>query len=204
MKRTTIKSITYEAPTIGCKFSFTGSYYTFEVTVTSSDLSEITVVMHNPNGHSSSPFILLSEYNDPKPAPSASVYSGKLNKFLEEAENEHVVLVVPFGITNGSPVGLYFQWSANTWNHKEKESQVVSATFRDVMTTPNEITGAFDDGEYTFNVTMRWRDRRPSLPDVRMSDWAGNAASITLQCKESSFEAPNQMVTKKVIKFWKF
>lgn len=197
-KRTTIKSVTCDLTT-GCKFNFAESYYAFEIVVTSSDLSEMTAVMWNPSGHSSSPFILFSQYNDPKPVLSASVYTGKLHKFLDEAENEHVVLVLPFGIATEAPVGLYFQWSADTWHHKKKESQIVNATFRNVMTTPNQVNGTFDDGEYTFNVTMQWKDgRQVGLPAVHMSDWAGNTTSFVLQYKESSFRTSKEMTTKKV------
>ena len=130
--------------------------------------------------------------------PSVSVYSGKIN-FPEEAENEHVALVIPFDITNGAPVGLYFQWSTQTWNHKEKQNHQVNATFRDVTASEREVKGTFDDGDYKFEVTIGWIEGRQTLPVVVMSNWAGTTSSSTLSFREGSFHAPNNPVNKKVI-----
>ena len=196
-KRTTIHSVTHDSK-FGCKFSFTGNYYTFDATIANGDFSEITALMRCPDNTARAPTVLSRQYGDSKPVPAVSVYSGKIN-FPEEAENEHVALVIPFGISSGAPVGLYFQWSTETWNHKEKQNHQVNATFRDVTASEQEIKGTFDDGDYKFEVTIGCVDGRETLPVIIMSNWAGTTSSSTLSFREGSFHAPKQPVNKKVI-----
>ena len=133
--------------------------------------------------------------------PSISVYSGKLD-FSNEVENEHAALVIPFGISNGAPVGLYFQWSTQTGNHSEKENHTINATFREVSTaSEHQVKGTFDDGEYKFEVTIGFVGGRQTLPTVIMSDCAGNIGIGKLSVRENSFDGPPQPVNKKVMDY---
>ena len=109
--------------------------------------------MWNPKGDRSSPLTLARQYGDLARVPSTAVYTGKLNWF-NYAENEMVALVVPKSVSNGAPVGLYYQWTVDGAGVKNS-NHAVNATFRDVTTSADGGTkGTFDDGYYTFEATV--------------------------------------------------
>ncbi|KAG7096268.1 hypothetical protein E1B28_003716 [Marasmius oreades] len=112
--------------------------------------------MFNPKGDSSNATTLDRRYSDLVQHRSTAVFTGKLNWFTY-AENEMVTLVIPRGVSNGAPVGLYYKWTVNSKGVR-KANHAVNSTFHDVTTRANgETVGTFgtSDGHYTYKVTVR-------------------------------------------------
>ncbi|KAI0667597.1 hypothetical protein C8Q78DRAFT_312143 [Trametes maxima] len=151
------------------------NYYRFDATF-SDDRSSLTFTISSPEGNLSDPFTLPLQYGDASSIPSTSVYTGKLN-WLTYAYDEMVTLVVPSGVFDGAPVGLYHQWTVSK-EGDAKRNHSVNSTFRAVTVGNNgDVTGTFDDGYYTFEVT---------IPDggqgahIYMSKSSGENTSVSL------------------------
>ncbi|KAG7100238.1 hypothetical protein E1B28_002012 [Marasmius oreades] len=135
------------------KLTFTFDFYGFNVTV-AGDASTIEVSLFNPANNQSAATKLERQYNNLVQFRSTAVFTGKLNWF-KYAENEMLTLVIPRGVSNGAPVGLYHQWTVDA-SGVEKANNAVNSTFRDVKTDADgETKGTFGDGYYTYKVTLR-------------------------------------------------
>ncbi|KAI0647978.1 hypothetical protein C8Q79DRAFT_542574 [Trametes meyenii] len=151
------------------------SYYHFDATF-SDDFSSLTLTMSSPEGNLSDPFTLPLQYGDSSGIPSTSVYIGKLN-WLTYAHDEMVTLVVPSGVSDGAPVGLYYQWTVDS-EGDAKKNHPVNSTFRAVIIGDNgDVTGTFDDGYYTFEATIPNGGREAN---IRMSKSSGEDTSMSL------------------------
>lgn len=134
---------------ISCAFN----YYSFDAVV-GNNFSSLKVTMRNPMGdHDTSDLAL--QYSNAVSVPSTVIYTGKLHWF-KYAKGEMVTLVVPAGITEGAPVGMYFQWTVDSGGN-EKKNHVTNASFKDVNIAVNgDITGRLDDSSYyTFEATVK-------------------------------------------------
>ncbi|KAG7086110.1 hypothetical protein E1B28_003624 [Marasmius oreades] len=145
-----INSVTTKTGEYQVSFAF--DYYSFEATV-AGDSSTITATMFNPKGDRSEATTLNRQFGNLVQFRSTTVFTGKLN-WLKYAENEMLTLVVPRGVSNGAPVGLYHQWTVDAKGVK-KANHAVNATFRDVTTDKGETKATFDDGYYTYNTTVQ-------------------------------------------------
>uniref|UniRef100_A0A0W0GBN7 Uncharacterized protein n=1 Tax=Moniliophthora roreri TaxID=221103 RepID=A0A0W0GBN7_MONRR len=149
-------------------------FYSFNAIV-ARDFDTLTVTMRNPSGGHSEPMPLARQYGNFGEVPSTSVYTGKLN-WLNYAQNEMIVLVIPVDVSNGAHVGLYYQWTVDGAGVKKK-NHYINTTFREVTTLPNgDVKGTFDDGFYTFEVTMHNNQQAT----IHMSDPKRNTATINL------------------------
>lgn len=135
------------------RISFSLGYFSFDVVV-GSDCETQWVTMKNPQGDQSGMNRLAKQYEDAVRIPSVTVYTGKLNWF-QSASNEMITLVMPTGITNGAPVGLYYQWTVDA-KGRGKQNSTIDTIFRDVfIRSDGFIQGTFDDGcHLTFRVTL--------------------------------------------------
>ncbi|KAG7086960.1 hypothetical protein E1B28_002877 [Marasmius oreades] len=157
-------------------------YYGFDIIVPG-HLNTITATMWNPANERSNPMTCTRQYGDLARVPSTAVFTGKLNWF-NYARNEMVSLVVPNGVSNGAPVGLYSQWSVDGAG-VPKANHAVNSTFRNVTASANgEAKGTFDDGYYTYEATVlsgsqgaKIRMSNPSLEestsDLNQTDFRG-------------------------------
>lgn len=170
--------------------SFTlDSYYSFDAIV-ASDFSTLTATMRNPQGDRSDPITLTRQYGDAARVPSTAVCTGKLN-WLEYAKNEMITLVIPAGVSNDAPVGLYHQWTVDA-SGNEKKNHPVNATFRNVTTSSNgDVKGTFDDGYYTFEATVLNGGQEAT---IRMSNPNGDTTSSST--KQTDFRG---LGTKKAL-----
>uniref|UniRef100_A0A0W0FRH0 Uncharacterized protein n=1 Tax=Moniliophthora roreri TaxID=221103 RepID=A0A0W0FRH0_MONRR len=135
--------------------------------IVASDFETLTVTMRNPKGDHSKPMPLDRQYGNFGEVPSTSVYTGKLN-WLKNAQNEMITLVIPVDISNGAHVGLYYEWTVDSAGVKKK-NHYINTIFREVTTLPNgDVKGTFDDGVYTFEVTMH-DDQQVTALIVRFS-----------------------------------
>lgn len=64
-----------------------------------------------------------------------------------------VTLVVPSGISNGVPVGLYHEWTKDG-SGTHKSNHIANATIRSVSSTNEGVIGTFDDIYYTYTATI--------------------------------------------------
>ncbi|KZV89252.1 hypothetical protein EXIGLDRAFT_618459 [Exidia glandulosa HHB12029] len=117
------------------------------------DMNSITVTMRNTSaGATSATRTLQGRFSDECRVPTTQIFTGKLN-WLSYATNEMFTLVVPGGVANGAPVGLYYQWTVNgAGNYKVNHS--ITTNFRTITPTQRATTGKFDDGYYTFYVSV--------------------------------------------------
>ncbi|KAH6916865.1 hypothetical protein BKA70DRAFT_1485827 [Coprinopsis sp. MPI-PUGE-AT-0042] len=182
-----IKAITSTPDRYQISFSF--DYYAFDAIV-ASDFSTLVATMRSPRGTAKKPITLNRQYGDSARVPSTVVCTGKLN-WYSYAANEMVTLVIPAGVSNGAPVGLYYQWTIDV-KGATKQNMSVNATFRDVAISPkNEVKGTFDDGYYTFEATVL---RGGQEATIRMSTHSGKNASFNL--KQTDFRG---LSTKKAL-----
>ncbi|KAI0650856.1 hypothetical protein C8Q79DRAFT_1007084 [Trametes meyenii] len=143
------------------KFVLSFSYYYFEGSV-SADLNAVTVMMREPRGFSSSiQTTLQAQLSDVCCVPSTEVFTGKLN-FLDYAVDEMITLVIPNGIADGEPVGMYWEWTKDGQG-RPKQNHCVNSTFRGVVTTGGETKGTFDDGYYTYQAVILSDDQHATL-----------------------------------------
>ncbi|KAK7447460.1 hypothetical protein VKT23_014169 [Stygiomarasmius scandens] len=155
------------------RIGFAFNYYSFEAVV-SNDFKTLTVTMRNPKGDHSDPMTLTKQYS---PKPSTTVLTGKLN-WLTYADNEMVTLVIPCGVSNGAPVGLYFEWTVDA-NGNKKGNVTENSTFREVSTASSgDVTGVFGEGYYTYKVTMASGGQEATL---HMSNPGGSTTSSELK-----------------------
>ncbi|KAI0677669.1 hypothetical protein C8Q78DRAFT_1066139 [Trametes maxima] len=154
-----INSVTKTAR--GYQFVFAFDYYFFEGGV-SADLKTVLVTMREPRTYSSSPQITLQlQLSDVCCVPSTEVFTGKLN-FLDYAVDEMITLVIPNGIANGEPVGMYWEWTKDGQD-RPKQNHCVNGTFRGVVSTGGETKGTFDDGYYTYQAVILSDDQHATL-----------------------------------------
>ncbi|KAG7086111.1 hypothetical protein E1B28_003625 [Marasmius oreades] len=148
------------------------SHYSLDVTF-ASDSSTITATMSNPEDEHSDVATLNRVYGNLVQFRSTVVFTGKINWSNPPLENEMITLVIPNGISNGSPVGLYQATSSVT--------NGINKTFRNVTTSTNgEVKGTFDDGKgYTYEVNVR-----SGGTDVDLLVTSSNQASTTNELKK--------------------
>ncbi|KAI0073031.1 hypothetical protein K474DRAFT_1604048 [Panus rudis PR-1116 ss-1] len=134
------------------RFTVALSYYIFD-SIVASDFSTLNVTMRNPSGEQHGPFTLDRMYGDTLRVPSAEVYTGKLT-WSEYADNEMITFVVPEGVADGAPVGLYHQWTTDA-DGNAKTAHKVTTTFSNVATDEDgKVTGSFSDGYYNYEATI--------------------------------------------------
>jgi hypothetical protein len=105
------------------------------------------------------------------------VYIGKFN-WLSYADNEMVTLVLPTEMQDGSPVGLYYQWTKDA-NGVSNANHPVNSTFRSVTKLQNgDVRGTFDDSFYTWEVTVL---RGGESATISMRNPSGSSTSFDVQ-----------------------
>jgi len=164
-----INSVTKTSSEYHILFAF--EYYSFDGIV-AHDFSSLKVTMTNPQGEldASGAVNLELRYSDAVRVPSTVVYTGKLD-WLEHAKGEMITLVIPAQVANNAPVGLYHQWTVDGAG-RAKGNHLVDAKFRSVTTSSKgDVTGKFDDGYYTFDVTVKNSGRELVL---KMTNPSGN------------------------------
>ncbi|KAH6916864.1 hypothetical protein BKA70DRAFT_1485819 [Coprinopsis sp. MPI-PUGE-AT-0042] len=157
------------------KISFSFGYYSFDAVV-STNAKTLVATMRNPKGDTSKPITLTRQRGDDDLIPSTIVCTGKLNWF-SYALNEMITLVIPSGVSDGAPVGLYYQWTVHS-DGTHKKNSPVNGVFRNVTTQNNEAKGTFGTGYYTYEVTLP--DNR-QYATLRMSNPSGDATLTSLQ-----------------------
>ena len=104
--------------------------------------------MRSPSGETSSAQTLRAQLLDACRVPTTKVFVGQLT-YYSYSLNEMIPLVVPRGIADGAPVGLYWQWSV-TDEGEYKRNAAINKTFRAVFTSDGRTTGTFSDKYYTY------------------------------------------------------
>ncbi|KAI5889809.1 uncharacterized protein SCHCODRAFT_02635681 [Schizophyllum commune H4-8] len=145
----TIDSVTRTADEYAISFSF--GYYSFAGTV-AADLQLVTLRMRNPTGETSAPATLQVQLADECRVPSATVYTTKLT-YSSYAIDEMATLVMPRGLADGAPVGLFYQWTEDAAGRR-KQNACVKGTFRTVVETDEWTQGTFDDGTYLYETAI--------------------------------------------------
>lgn len=144
--------------------------------------------MSNPSGDTSRAITLQEQLSDACRVPSTQVFTGKLN-WLSYADNDMITLVVPRGVSDGAPVGLYWEWTVDNAGNLKK-NKCVNSTFRAVSASGGQTTGTFDDGYYTFEATIPSDDRGAK---IHMRN--PNGSSTTVEAQHTDFR---QMHRKRV------
>ncbi|KAE9391220.1 hypothetical protein BT96DRAFT_1061792 [Gymnopus androsaceus JB14] len=140
------------------RIGFQFDYYSFEGSV-SGNFGTLSLIMSNPQGDTA-PISLSLKYSDSMRAPSALVFTGKLNWF-EYATNEMVTLIIPDTVRDNEPVVLSYQWTKDNAGISNN-NYTVRSKLQAVSTQSNgNFCAQFDDGHYTF--TLHKTDERHML-----------------------------------------
>jgi hypothetical protein len=127
---------------------------------------------------------LQLQYRDEDHNQSTIIHTGQLNWF-KYAVNEMVTLVIPRGVSNGAAVSLCYQWTIHS-NGTEKQSANVNATFRNVTTENNETKATFDNGYYTYELTM---PENGGTSTIRMSNPVEKGDSTLISLTKDDWKA---------------
>ncbi|KAL1719056.1 hypothetical protein EV715DRAFT_273063 [Schizophyllum commune] len=117
------------------------------------DFKSTTIKMYTATDATTSSTSTLQRYTSLlTTVPSTKVYTGKFDWWIH-AVNEMMTLVLPNGISNGAPVGLYFQFTVNNQN-RPKTQYCVNSTFYDVQASAGQIKASFDGSYYKFDAII--------------------------------------------------
>ncbi|KAL1705500.1 hypothetical protein EV121DRAFT_279627 [Schizophyllum commune] len=117
------------------------------------DFKSMTIKMYTATDATTSSTLTLQRYTSLlTTVPSTKVYTGKFDWWIH-AVNEMMTLVLPNGISNGAPVGLYFQFTVNNQN-RPKTQYCVNSTFYDVQASAGQIKASFDGSYYKFDAII--------------------------------------------------
>ncbi|KAL1680261.1 hypothetical protein EV122DRAFT_276439 [Schizophyllum commune] len=136
---------------------FMCSYFEFEADFTP-DFKSMTVKMYaDPETPSTTTVRRSLSY--PSLVPTTKVYTGK-SDYHEDVTNEMITLVVPDGIYDGAPIGLYFQHTVDT-QENPRTHYSISSTVHTVEKTEGQIKASFLDSEnHPFDVEIYYPEAR--------------------------------------------
>ena len=145
-------------------FTLNNSYYTYEITA-KNNYSKLSVTMGNPGKNKSTmSFERIWQPEGAQSTDSARIWTGKIN-WLDYAQNEETIFIVPQGFGDGKPIISIWQWTKSSSN-KEKDPQPRFMTQKVLSSNDNEVKVSF---ESYYKFTATWNKKTEKLA-VQMAE----------------------------------
>ncbi|KAF4990299.1 hypothetical protein FDECE_14442 [Fusarium decemcellulare] len=146
-------------------FVLKGAYYTWTIT-TQKVYSKLNITMSNPyNDKNTMAFDRIWQSKGEQDTGNARVWTGKFN-WLEFANNEPVIFIVPDGFGDGKPILSLWQWT------KDSKGQTKAPSFRDAvqkaLSDPSSDQYKFSYNSY-YDITCTW-DKKTEKLAVHMKE----------------------------------
>ncbi|KAJ3543604.1 hypothetical protein NM208_g3476 [Fusarium decemcellulare] len=146
-------------------FVLKGAYYTWTIT-TQKIYSKLNITMSNPyNDKNTMAFDRIWQSKGEQDTGNARVWTGKFN-WLEFANNEPVIFIVPDGFGDGKPILSLWQWT------KDSKGQTKAPSFRDAvqkaLSDPSSDQYKFSYTSY-YDITCTW-DKKTEKLAVHMKE----------------------------------
>ncbi|KAF4453690.1 hypothetical protein F53441_3699 [Fusarium austroafricanum] len=140
-------------------FYLKGSWYNFTIT-TKGGYEQLSVVMRNPNNGVSDPMALKREWkSDQELTGTTRIWTGKF-KWMNFAQDEHAIFIVPDGFGEGKPILSTWQWTRAS-SGKTKDPSFRSATQTQVSGLDTDTVKFTYTSYYTISCT--WDGKKDQL-----------------------------------------
>ncbi|EWY84624.1 hypothetical protein FOYG_12054 [Fusarium oxysporum NRRL 32931] len=180
-------------------FVLKGSWYSFTVT-TKGGYENISIVMRNPQGGVSDPMPLKREWQSDKELTGTTrIWTGKF-KWMNFAQDEHAIFIVPDGFGEGKPILSTWQWT------KASSGKTKVPSFR--AEVQRNVTGlGTDTVEFSYksyyDIKCTWDGKKDQL-DVWITEGAHSedvgdmvrSAIIERQSHSHDLNPPDTTLTK--------